>query len=38
MYRHGFYTKEAIAERRLLSELLHQSREALAALPCWGKR
>ena len=33
MYRHGLYTKEAIEERRLLRELLRQSRKALAALP-----
>ncbi len=33
MYRHGLYTKEAIAERRLLSELLRQARQALADLP-----
>ena len=33
-YRHGLYTKEAIAERRLLSELLRQARQALADLPC----
>ncbi len=37
MYRHGLYTKEAVEERRLLHELLRQSREALAALPCEGE-
>lgn len=34
MYRHGLYTKEAVEERRLLRELLRQSRKALAALSC----
>ena len=34
MYRHGFYTKEAIEERRALSDLLRQARRALADLPC----
>ncbi len=33
-YRHGLYTKEAIAERRALSDLLRQARQALADLPC----
>lgn len=33
MYRHGLYTKEAVEERRLLRELLRQSREALAGDP-----
>ena len=37
MYRHGLYTKEAVEERRLLAELLRQSRDALAALPCEGE-
>ncbi len=37
MYRHGLYTKEAVEERRLLHELLRQSRKALAALPCEGE-
>ncbi len=32
-YRHGLYTKEAIEGRRLLRELLRQSRKAIAALP-----
>ncbi len=33
MYRHGFYTKEAIVERQLLSALLRQAQQALADLP-----
>ena len=37
MYRHGLYTKEAVEERRLLRELLRQSRMALAALACEGE-
>ncbi len=37
MYRHGLYTKEAAEERRLLRELLRQSRKALAALPREGE-
>ena len=37
MYRHGLYTEEAVEERRLLRELLRQSRKALAALPCEGE-
>ncbi len=37
MYRHGLYTKEAVEERRLLQELLRQSRKALAAIPCEGE-
>ena len=37
MYRHGLYTREAVEERRLLRELLRQSRDALAALPCEGE-
>ncbi len=36
-YRHGLNTKEAVEERRLLGELLRQSRKALAALPCEGE-
>jgi hypothetical protein len=32
MYRHGLYTKEALEERRLLSTLLRQARQALSAL------
>ena len=32
MYKHGIYTKEAIEERRALSDLLRASREALDAL------
>jgi hypothetical protein len=31
-YKHGLYTQEAIAERRLLSKLLRQSRGTVAAL------
>jgi hypothetical protein len=27
MYKHGYYTKEAIAERRALRELLRVARE-----------
>jgi len=37
MYRHGLYTKETVEERRFLRQLLRQSREALATLPCDGK-
>ncbi len=37
MYRHGLYTTEAVEERRLLRELLRQSREALADLACEGE-
>jgi len=37
MYRHGLYTKESLQQRRYLSELLRQSRDTLAALPCEGK-
>jgi len=36
-YKHGLYTDGAKAERRLLSELLRQSREALAVLTCEGE-
>ncbi len=32
-YRHGRYTQEAIAERRRVSALLRQVREALAEIP-----
>jgi len=32
MCRHGFYTKEALGERRLLSEILQQARQALSTL------
>jgi hypothetical protein len=32
-YKHGLHTQDAIAERRLLSELLRQSRKTIAALP-----
>ena len=33
MYKHGLFTKEAIQERRELSELLRQARQTLADLP-----
>ena len=33
MYRHGLYTKEAMKERRLLRELLRQSRGPLTTRP-----
>ncbi len=32
MYRHGLHTKDAEAERRVLRELVRQSRKALASL------
>jgi hypothetical protein len=32
-YKHGFHTQEAKAERRLLSDLLRQSRKTIVALP-----
>ena len=31
-YKHGLHTQEARAERRLLSDLLRQSRKAIAAV------
>jgi hypothetical protein len=37
-YKHGLHTKEAGEERRLLSDLLRQSRKAIAALSCEGKQ
>ncbi len=37
-YKNGLYTTEAVEERRCLSELLRQSRRALAALSCEGER
>jgi len=37
MYRHGLFTKGAVEERRLLRELLRQSQETLASLPCQGE-
>ncbi len=37
-YKNGLFTTEAIEERRCLSELLRQSRRALAALSCEGGR
>jgi hypothetical protein len=36
-YKHGFYTAEVVKERRLLSDLIRQSRRAIAALQCEGK-
>jgi hypothetical protein len=36
-YKHGLHTNEAKKERRLLSDLLRQSRKAIAALPCEGQ-
>ena len=38
MYRHGLYTKDAREERRLLSDLLRQSRKAIAALSRAGDK
>ena len=40
MYRHGLYTKDASEERRLLQELLRQSRQALPtdALAGWRRQ
>ncbi len=32
-YKHGLYTKTAVEERRVVRELLRQSRDALAAIP-----
>jgi hypothetical protein len=32
-YKHGLCTQEAIAERRLLSDLLRESRKTIADLP-----
>jgi hypothetical protein len=32
-YKHGLHTQEAIAERRLLSDLLRESRKTIATLP-----
>src|SRR5262245_58992822 len=37
-YKHGLYTAEAVKERRLLSNLLRQSRRAIAALPFEGEQ
>jgi hypothetical protein len=37
-YKHGLHTNEAKEERRLLSDLLRQSRKAIAALPREGKQ
>lgn len=37
-YKHGLYTKEALAERRFVQELIRQSCAALAALPSESKR
>ena len=36
-YRHGLYTAEAIEERRVLRELLRESKDMLAILPREGK-
>ncbi len=36
-YKNGLFTTEAVEERRCLSELLRQSRRALAALSCEGE-
>ncbi len=36
-YRHGLYTAEAIEERRVLRELLRESKDMLANLPSEGK-
>ncbi len=35
-YKHGAYTTEAIETRRVLRELLRESRDMLASLPCEG--
>ncbi len=35
-YKHGLYTTEAIEARRALRELLRESRDMLASLPCEG--
>jgi hypothetical protein len=32
-YKHGLHTKEAVNERRLVSDLLRQSRKAIGSLP-----
>ncbi len=37
-YKNGLFTTEAVEERRCLSELLRQSKRALAALSCEGER
>jgi hypothetical protein len=37
-YKHGLHTKEAKEQRRLLSDLLRQSRKAIAVLSCEGKQ
>jgi hypothetical protein len=36
-YKHGLHTNEAKQERCLLLDLLRQSRNAIAALPCQGE-
>ena len=36
-YRHGLYTAGAIEERHALRQLLRESRELLAMLPCEGE-
>ncbi len=35
-YKHGAYTTEAIETRRMIRELLRESRDMLASLPCEG--
>ena len=37
-YKHGLHTAEAVKERRLLSDLLQESRKVIAALPCEGEQ
>lgn len=36
-YKHGLYTTEAIETRRMIRELLRDSRDMLASLPCEGE-
>ncbi len=36
-YRHGLYTTEAIEERRVLRELLRESKDMLTILPSEGE-
>ena len=35
-YKHGLYTTEVIETRRMIRELLRESRDMLASLPCEG--
>ena len=35
-YKHGLYSQDAAEERRRISELLRESRDMLASLPCEG--